>query len=220
MCAPFVRSTSVHPQSAETLVTHFKQCAANLAKAPSSRPPAEQAPLSSAANGREHVKIDKSALTLSEPRRIRSKEHLRFVALQPCLICGRNPSHAHHIRLRNLRVLRSRSATNSQCRSAPFTTTRSMPPATNGSGGRSAKLIRSKRQPIFGDAARVRPAQLRKQNPALEAVTEKRLVLESSLPRRPFKHVNRTVTPPQGPVTMTPTPLQQTQPPAAVQAID
>ena len=25
-------------------------------------------------------------------------EHLRFVASQPCLICGRVPSHAHHIR--------------------------------------------------------------------------------------------------------------------------
>ena len=44
------------------------------------------------------AKIDKSVLTISEPKRIRSKEHLRFVAQQPCLICGRLPSHAHHIR--------------------------------------------------------------------------------------------------------------------------
>ena len=43
-------------------------------------------------------KIDKSVLTFGEPKRIRSKEHLRFVASQPCLICGRSPSHAHHIR--------------------------------------------------------------------------------------------------------------------------
>jgi hypothetical protein len=42
--------------------------------------------------------IDKSVLTLSEPKRIRSKEHLRFVARQPCVICGRAPSHAHHVR--------------------------------------------------------------------------------------------------------------------------
>ena len=34
----------------------------------------------------------------AKPRRIRSKEHLRFVASQPCLICGRSPSHAHHVR--------------------------------------------------------------------------------------------------------------------------
>ena len=52
----------------------------------------------SAASGREHPKIDKSALTLSEPKRIRSKEHLRFVGRQACLICGRTPSQAHHIR--------------------------------------------------------------------------------------------------------------------------
>ena len=43
-------------------------------------------------------KIDKSVLTLGEPKRIRCKEHLCFVASQPCLICGRSPSHAHHVR--------------------------------------------------------------------------------------------------------------------------
>jgi hypothetical protein len=43
-------------------------------------------------------KTDKSALALSEPRRVRSQEHLRFVAQQPCVICGRTPAHAHHIR--------------------------------------------------------------------------------------------------------------------------
>jgi Rad52/22 family double-strand break repair protein/Protein of unknown function (DUF968) len=43
-------------------------------------------------------KIDKSALALSEPKRVRSKEHLRFVAQQPCVICGRTPAHAHHVR--------------------------------------------------------------------------------------------------------------------------
>lgn len=32
-----------------------------------------------------------------KPRRIRDKEHLRFVAAQPCLICGRSPSQSHHI---------------------------------------------------------------------------------------------------------------------------
>lgn len=41
--------------------------------------------------------IDKSALTLSEPKRIRDPEHLRFVAKQPCLICGRNRAQAHHL---------------------------------------------------------------------------------------------------------------------------
>ena len=80
----------------ETLVTHFKQCAAKLAKLPSPR--TVQAAISSRENPKRYPKIDKSALALSEPRRIRSKEHLRFVARQACLICGRIPSQAHHIR--------------------------------------------------------------------------------------------------------------------------
>jgi len=42
--------------------------------------------------------VDKSVLAIPELKRVRSKEHLRFVAGQPCLICGRTPVHAHHIR--------------------------------------------------------------------------------------------------------------------------
>jgi len=57
---------------------------------------------------RAHQPIDKSVLTFSEPRRLRDKEHLRFVAQQPCLICGRSPSDAHHIRFAQLRALGSK----------------------------------------------------------------------------------------------------------------
>jgi hypothetical protein len=32
-----------------------------------------------------------------EPRRLRDREHVRFLAKQPCL-CGRNPSDPHHLR--------------------------------------------------------------------------------------------------------------------------
>jgi hypothetical protein len=42
--------------------------------------------------------IDKSVLVLPEPRRIRDRDHVRYVAKQPCLICGRRPSDAHHLR--------------------------------------------------------------------------------------------------------------------------
>jgi hypothetical protein len=30
--------------------------------------------------------------------RLRDKEHCKFVAAQPCIVCGRAPSEAHHIR--------------------------------------------------------------------------------------------------------------------------
>ncbi len=42
--------------------------------------------------------IDKSQLAIPEPRRVRNKIHLRLVAKQPCLICRRRPSDAHHLR--------------------------------------------------------------------------------------------------------------------------
>ena len=32
--------------------------------------------------------VDKSHLPYPEPRRIRDRDHVRFVAKQPCLICG------------------------------------------------------------------------------------------------------------------------------------
>jgi hypothetical protein len=50
-------------------------------------------------------KIDKSELTLGEPRRHRDKAHLRFVASQPCLICDRSPSDAHHLRFAQPRAM-------------------------------------------------------------------------------------------------------------------
>ena len=53
----------------------------------------------------EARRIDKTVLTLSTPRRYRNKEHLRFVTQQPCLLCGRKPSDAHHIRFVQPRAL-------------------------------------------------------------------------------------------------------------------
>jgi ERF superfamily len=49
--------------------------------------------------------IDKSSLSFPEPRRIRDKGHRKFVAKQPCLICGRRPSDAHHLRFIQPRAL-------------------------------------------------------------------------------------------------------------------
>jgi hypothetical protein len=49
--------------------------------------------------------IDKSVLTLPEPRRIRDRDHVKFVAQRPCLICGRRPSDTHHLRFAQSRAL-------------------------------------------------------------------------------------------------------------------
>jgi Rad52/22 family double-strand break repair protein len=84
---------------APQLVAHLKQCAVALAKNTnatqinSTQSTSTQQQLKSAA-----LKIDKSVLPISQPRRVRNKEHLRYVASQPCAVCGRTPSHAHHVR--------------------------------------------------------------------------------------------------------------------------
>ena len=49
--------------------------------------------------------VDKSHLAHPESRRVRDKEHVRFVAKQPCLVCGRRPSDAHHLRFAQHRAL-------------------------------------------------------------------------------------------------------------------
>jgi hypothetical protein len=41
---------------------------------------------------------DQAVMVLSKPVRERDRDHLRFVASQPCLVCGRTPSDAHHIK--------------------------------------------------------------------------------------------------------------------------
>ena len=51
------------------------------------------------------ARIDKSVLTIAEPKRLRDKAHLRFIASQPCLICGRQPSDPHHLRFAQPRAL-------------------------------------------------------------------------------------------------------------------
>jgi ERF superfamily protein len=55
--------------------------------------------------GEQSAKIDKSVLTVAAPRRYRNREHLRYVAQQACLICGRKPSDPHHLRYMQPRAL-------------------------------------------------------------------------------------------------------------------
>jgi DNA recombination protein Rad52 len=65
--------------------------------------------------GRAEGGIDRESVELSAPhpptlatpkdRRLRSKDHLAFVARQPCLVCGRRPAHAHHLRFAQPRAM-------------------------------------------------------------------------------------------------------------------
>jgi hypothetical protein len=49
--------------------------------------------------------INKSVLALPAPRRIRDREHVKSVAKQPCLVCGRIPADAQHLRFAQPRAL-------------------------------------------------------------------------------------------------------------------
>ena len=80
---------------AHILVAQLKGRAIALAKHGSEPASPEE---TSSSHDAARPRIDKSLLAIPEVKRVRSKEHLRYVASQPCLICGRSPAHAHHLR--------------------------------------------------------------------------------------------------------------------------
>jgi len=53
----------------------------------------------------EQIAINKTVLALPVPRRVRDREHVKAVAKQPCLVCGRRPADAHHLRFAQLPAL-------------------------------------------------------------------------------------------------------------------
>ena len=79
----------------------FPKDKANLEVNATAAPPLSPAEL----DGSVPNRIDKSQLSLAEPKRLRDKAHLKFVASQPCLICGRQPSDPHHLRFAQPRAI-------------------------------------------------------------------------------------------------------------------
>ncbi len=75
----------------------------------SNEPPSIKRAKAPRKNSRSHS-IDKSILALAEPRRVRDRDHVKFVAKHPCLICGRQPSDAHHLRFMQSRALGKRAS--------------------------------------------------------------------------------------------------------------
>ncbi len=74
---------------------------------PSARTPLSPAP-PLAPGVQSHLapgRIDKSLLTIAEPKRLRDRAHLKFVASQPCLVCGRQPCDPHHLRFAQPRAI-------------------------------------------------------------------------------------------------------------------
>ena len=97
-------------------------------------------------------RIDKSMLAIATPRRYRSREHLRYVSKQACLICGRKQSDPHHLRFLQPRALgRKVKATNPPSRSVARITARFIAPATNRPGGGRRASIPSELRVCSGD---------------------------------------------------------------------
>jgi ERF superfamily len=72
----------------------------------SSAPARSQETFSANAAALDEAKsIDKSILAVAAPRRYRNREHLRYVAQQACLVCGRKPSDPHHLGFTQPRAL-------------------------------------------------------------------------------------------------------------------
>jgi hypothetical protein len=59
---------------------------------------------SSAAKASGTTQVDKSVLPFPEPRRLRDRDHIRYVMKLPCLICDRRPSDPHHVRFAQVRA--------------------------------------------------------------------------------------------------------------------
>jgi hypothetical protein len=83
------RLTAIESEAKETSIT--------APKPPRSRPARR--------HRRWRASVDKTVLALPAPRRIRDRDHVKLVAKQPCLVCGRRPADAHHLRFAQSRAL-------------------------------------------------------------------------------------------------------------------
>jgi hypothetical protein len=81
---------------AERVESAFQMQLSKLASEPAGRSAKR---LQNKGKKRRTAAIDKTVLRLPTSRRIRDREHVKSVAKQPCLVCGRRPADAHHLRL-------------------------------------------------------------------------------------------------------------------------
>ena len=100
---PIPRPSRYYGRRQNQLTEHFRGERRQIERQVSS--PSAAPPLAPAPPDRVPVPIDKSQLALAEPKRLRDKEHLKFVASQPCLVCGRQPSDPHHLRFAQPRAI-------------------------------------------------------------------------------------------------------------------
>jgi hypothetical protein len=67
--------------------------------------PARASPDRAPTRARPEQAREPGQLLIPKEKRVRDPAHLAFVARQPCLVCGRRPAQAHHIRFAQPRAL-------------------------------------------------------------------------------------------------------------------
>ena len=83
------------PADAERVENAFK---VQLSKLASEAAAGQSARRSRVRHPHKRSAVDKTVLSLPTPRRVRDREHVESVSKQPCLVCGRRPADAHHLR--------------------------------------------------------------------------------------------------------------------------
>jgi hypothetical protein len=68
-------------------------------------PRGQSQPLDALESPAEETIVVRHRRVAAKTIRLRDKEHCKFVARQPCVVCGRTPSEAHHIRFAQPRAL-------------------------------------------------------------------------------------------------------------------
>jgi ERF superfamily len=86
------------PADAERVESAFRVQLSKLATEVAVAPSAKRSKGQQRDKKRRRTTVDKTVLTLPSPRRIRDRDHVKSVAKQPCLVCGRRPADAHHLR--------------------------------------------------------------------------------------------------------------------------
>jgi ERF superfamily len=91
---------SLNAADAEQVEQSFKGRLATIANEPTNEPAtAVRGHRGGHRKGRRRAAVvEKSVLALPTPRRIRDRDHVKSVAKEPCLVCGRRPADAHHLR--------------------------------------------------------------------------------------------------------------------------
>jgi hypothetical protein len=92
---------TLNAADAEQVEQAFRRCLGTIANEPINESATEASSRGHRGGHRKkrpRAVVEKSVLALPTARRIRDRDHVKSVAKQPCLVCGRRPADAHHLR--------------------------------------------------------------------------------------------------------------------------